>query len=85
MLLADKERAAMTGDWLLAALPSRSDSKVLQYVLTNRHDGTARRLEAAPGADDKDAFVLWQALHQEYGDELLPPAKRLAPLVATDN
>ena len=31
------------------------------------------------------AFVLWQALHQEYGDELLPPAKRLAPLVATDN
>jgi len=85
VLLADKERAAMTGDWLLAALPSRSDSKVLQYVLTNRHDGTARRLESAPGADDKDAFVLWQALHQEYGDELLPPAKRLAPLVATDN
>jgi len=52
-------------------------------VLASRHDGTARRLEAAPGAEDKDAFVLWQALHEEYGDELLPPAHRPAPVVAT--
>jgi arylsulfatase A-like enzyme len=75
-LLADKERAAMDADWLLAAIPSRDDKHTQKYVLVNRRDGSARRLEAPPPPADLEAHTLWQALHEQYGSEMLPPAPR---------
>ncbi len=82
-LLADKERAALTRDWLLAAVPNRADKHTQTYVLASRHGGVARRLEAAPAPDDAPAFALWTALHAQYGDELLPPSRRAAATLAT--
>lgn len=85
-LLADKERAVMDRDWLLASIPKRDGARTQIYVLVGRHGGAPRRLEGAPAADDVEAHALWQALHQEYGDELLPPeprpARGSAPLAA---
>jgi hypothetical protein len=80
-LLADKERAALTRDWLLAAVPNRDDRHTQKYVLASRHDGSARRLEAPPTPDDGEVYSLWQELHRQYGEELLPPAPR-APSIA---
>jgi arylsulfatase A-like enzyme len=85
-LIADKERAVMDRDWLLASIPNRHGSQTQIYVLVGRHDGTPRRLEGPPAPADAEAYALWQALHDEYGSELLPPAPRLrkgaAPLVS---
>lgn len=85
-LLADKERAVMDRDWLLASIPNRNGSQTQIYVLVGRHHGTPRRLEGAPAPTDVEAYGLWQALHAEYGSELLPPAPRLrsvaTPLVS---
>jgi arylsulfatase A-like enzyme len=77
-LLADKERAVLNRDWLLASVPSKTDKGAQKYVLISRRDGEARRLEAAPEPADAQAFPLWQALHAEYGEELLPPEPRAA-------
>jgi hypothetical protein len=79
-VLADKERAAMSSHWLLAALPGKGDSKSHKYLLVSRDGREARRIEAAPAASDVEASALWQALHAQYGEELLPPAP-LAPAV----
>jgi len=84
-LLADKERAALSRDWLLAAVPNRDDRLTQKYVLVSRHDGSGRRLESAPGPGDAQAFGLWQALHEEFGEELLPPAQRAATVAARPN
>jgi len=77
-LLADKERAALSGDWLLASLPNRADKLTQKYVLVRRAGGSARRLDSAPGPEDVEAHALWQALHDHYRGELLPPAARAA-------
>jgi arylsulfatase A-like enzyme len=77
-LLADKERAALSGEWLLASLPNRGDKLTQKYLLVSRRGGSARRLEAAPGPEDTEAYALWQALHEHYAGELLPPAPRAA-------
>jgi len=84
-LLADKERAALSRDWLLAAVPNRDDTLTHKYVLVSRHDGSGRRLEAAPDPGDAPAFALWQALHEQFGEELLPPARRAAAVAASAN
>jgi len=81
-VLADKERAAMSKDFLLAVLPGKADGKTHMYVLVGRDGRQARRLEAAPRPDDLEAAPLWQALHAQYGDELLPP-EPITPVLAT--
>jgi Sulfatase len=71
VLMEFKERAAILGPWLLAAVPA--DVAHHQYLLVDRHTGVGRMLEAAPQATDRDAFALWTALHAAYGEELRPP------------
>jgi arylsulfatase A-like enzyme len=83
VVLADKERAAMNKDWLLAAMPHRADAGMHKYLLVRRDGGAARRLQTAPTQDDVEAWPLWQALHQQYGDELKPPAPMTSPALAT--
>lgn len=80
-LLADKERAALTRDWLLASVPSRG-KQMQKYILVNRRDGTARRLEVTPASGDAQAYPLWQALHDQYGAEMLPPEPRTAQVAS---
>ncbi|HEX6398457.1 MAG TPA: sulfatase-like hydrolase/transferase [Steroidobacteraceae bacterium] len=82
-LLADKERAVMNRDWLLASIPNRADERTQKYVLVSRRGEAPRRLETAPPSSDEQAYALWQSLHAEYGDELLPPAPRAAVSGAT--
>jgi hypothetical protein len=75
-LLADKERAVLSRNWLLASIPNRTDSRTQKYVLVSRRGEAPRRLDAAPPPSDVEAYALWQSLHAEYGNELLPPAPR---------
>jgi arylsulfatase A-like enzyme len=75
-LLADKERAVLSANWLLAAIPSRSDPRFQKYVLVSRRGETPVRLEQAPPDDGSEVARLWSALHEHYGDELLPPGPR---------
>jgi hypothetical protein len=82
-VLADKERAAMSSHWLLAAMPGKAQSGRHNYVLVSRDGRQARRLEAPPRVDDVEASALWQALHAQYGEELLPPAPLESAVVAT--
>jgi hypothetical protein len=82
-LLADKERAAINRDWLLASVPNRGQA-TQKYVLINRLDGAARRLETPPAPGDAQAYPLWRALHEHYGEEMLPPAPRAAAGAASN-
>jgi hypothetical protein len=81
-LLADKERAAMSQHWLLAAVPTPS-ARTQKFLLVSRDGGKARRLDAAPPREDVEAWTLWQALHQQYGDELLPVEPSASAVLAT--
>jgi arylsulfatase A-like enzyme len=83
-LLADKERAVMNRDWMLAAIPSRTDKHTQKYVLVSRRGEAPRRLEAAPAPGDVQAFALWTALHAQFGSEMLPPAPRAAVVAAAE-
>jgi arylsulfatase A-like enzyme len=77
VLLADKERAVLSSDWLLASVPSRTDPNRQKYVMVSRKGAAPRRIEAPPGeGDDAELRRLWIALHEHYGDELLPPEPR---------
>jgi arylsulfatase A-like enzyme len=68
-MMGYKERAAIQGEWLLAALPGLNGATL--YGLVNRNSGVARVLEAAPapGASDP-AAVLFHALQQRFPGEL---------------
>ncbi len=81
-LLADKERAALSGDWLLAAIPSRDARHLHKYVLVSRRGASPVRIEQAPPDDGSELSRLWIALHEHYGAELLPPAPRASPAAA---
>jgi hypothetical protein len=70
-LMMLKERAAIDGDWLLAALPVSPTGH--QYLLLNRGSGTGRVLEFMPESDDIVARRLWDALHANFVGELKPP------------
>jgi hypothetical protein len=74
-LLADKERAAITDRWLLAAIPLDLDSGQLRYVALDRTGATApRRLVAPPDPQtDPEIAQLWREMHAHYGEEMLPP------------
>jgi len=76
LLMIDRERAAVTGRWLLAAIPTVEETKTQKYVLVRRSDGVSRRITQAPAAvNDPEIYALWQAFHDHYGSELLPPAE----------
>jgi hypothetical protein len=74
-ILARKQRAALSRDALLAAIPSWSDGSV-SYLYTDRHAPAPRRLEAVPDpATDPEAARLWQALQDRFPGELKPPGR----------
>jgi hypothetical protein len=75
-LMALKERAAILGPMLLAALPA--DVEHHQYLLVDRHTGVGRVLAAEPSPADRTAHELWNQLQATFGDELHPPTV-LAP------
>lgn len=72
VLLADKERAALSSKWLLASIPS-ANPELQKYVLVSRGGESARRIESAPDDSDAELARLWRALHEHYGAELKPP------------
>jgi len=73
-MVTGKERAAIQGDWLLAAIPV-GEGREHRYVLVNRRGGLPRRLLVVPDAKaDPVAATLYEALHQRYPGELGPPA-----------
>lgn len=69
-ILARKQRAALSKDALLAAIPSWSDGSIT-YLYTDRHTPAPRRLESAPDSvADASAARLWRALHERFPGEL---------------
>jgi hypothetical protein len=70
-LMMLKERAAIEGDWLLAALPVAPTGH--QYLLLHRRSGSGRVLTSVPEPTDVVARRLWDALHENFAGELKPP------------
>ncbi len=69
-ILARKQRAALSRNGLLAAIPSWSDGTVA-YLYMDRRAPAPRRLEAAPDpVSDPEAARLWQALQGRFPGEL---------------
>lgn len=69
-IMARKQRAALSRDALLAAIPSWSDDSVT-YLYTDRQTPAPRRLEGAPDpVTDPEAARLWQALQARFPGEL---------------
>lgn len=69
-LLEQKERAAMSRQLLLAALPP-GENRSRQYILAPRGGGLAMRLDAPPDpAVHPEAARLWQALHERFAGEI---------------
>jgi hypothetical protein len=74
-ILARKQRAALSRDALLAAIPSWSDGSVA-YLYTDRHAPAPRRLEGTPDpVTDPEAARLWQALQERFPGELQAPGQ----------
>ena len=72
-LMFRKERAAMSRDSLLAAIPSWDDGSV-SYLFTDRHSPLPRRLTGRPDpAVLPEAARLWDALQERFAGELPPP------------
>ena len=75
-ILARKQRAALSRDALLAAIPSWSDGSVA-YLYSDRHAPAPRRLEAPPDpATEPEAARLWQALQHRFPGELQAPGQQ---------
>jgi len=72
-VFAMKQRAAMQGDWLLAALPTLDAGT--RYLLINRRTRAGRLLTAPPAASDEPAADLWAALHARFPGELREPSQ----------
>jgi len=70
ILLARKQRAALSAQSLLAAIPD-PDGRYLRFLYTDRHDPAPRLLEARPDPGrDPDAARLWDALQARFPGEL---------------
>jgi Sulfatase len=70
ILLARKQRAALSSQSLLAAIPD-PDGRYLRFLYTDRHDPAPRLLEARPDpGSDPDAARLWDALQARFPGEL---------------
>jgi hypothetical protein len=73
-LLADKQRAAIGQDTLLAAIPGASGRSV-RYLYTDRRNPRPRALETPPDPlKEPEARRLWEALQARFSGELPPPA-----------
>lgn len=73
-LMFRKERAAVSRDSLLAAVPSW-DNQSVTYLYTDRRAPLPRRLAGRPDpATEPEAARLWDALHERFAGELPPPA-----------
>jgi hypothetical protein len=70
LAIAFKERAAFTRNQLLAALPAGPYAH--QYLLFDLTTGNGQLLLGPPGADQRDAQRLWNALHTHFDGELKP-------------
>ena len=68
-LMAFKERAAILGPWMLAAVPADVDHH--QYLLIDRHTGAGRMLDAAPDATDGEIKKAYRALVREYHPDII--------------
>ena len=78
-LLAQKQRAALSRDSLLAAIPDPAGASV-SYLFTDRRSPRPRRLVGRPEpATEPEAARLWDALHARYMGEL--PADSSLPLM----
>jgi hypothetical protein len=70
-LMSKKQRAALSRDSLLAAIPSWTNDTVT-YLFTDRLSPLPRRLEGRPDPmDDPEAARLWDALHARFPGELV--------------
>ncbi len=69
-LLAQKERAAMTSDWLLASVPDPDVGKN-KYILVKRTGGVPDIVTYDPNEVEQPEFVLlWRAMQARFGPEL---------------
>jgi hypothetical protein len=69
-LMAKKQRAALSTDSLLAAIPSWTDDTV-SYLFTSRESPFPRRLTGRPDPrENPEAARLWDALHARFPGEL---------------
>ena len=69
-LIRGKERAAVVGEWLLAAIPV-DGGKTHRYLLVNRRGGVPRIFHGKPEtAEDPIAAKLWEALQIRFPGEL---------------
>jgi hypothetical protein len=76
-LMAKKQRAAVSQDSLLAAIPSWTDDSV-SYLFTDRRSPLPRSLQGRPDpAEEPEATRLWDALHARFPGEL--PEIRVVP------
>jgi arylsulfatase A-like enzyme len=72
-LLAQKERAAVSGEWLLAAIPTKV-ANIHKYILVRRSGGVPEVVTTHPDAEHHPVFVqLWQAMKARWGGELADP------------
>ncbi len=69
-LIGQKQRAAISRNSLLAAIPSRTDDSVT-YLFTDRRSPLPRRLPGRPDPlAEPEAARLWDALHARFPGEL---------------
>jgi Sulfatase len=74
-LLAQKQRAALTSDRLLAAIPG-PPGQGPRYLLTDRHNPRPVTLEGPPEREtEAEARRLWDALESRFPGELGPKAE----------
>jgi hypothetical protein len=71
-LMNRKERAAVSRESLLAAIPS-GNGEAVSYLFTDRRSPLPRRLAGRPDpALEPEAARLWDALHERFAGELPP-------------
>ncbi len=79
-LLAQKQRAAIGSDALLAAVPGPPGGPPVRYLFTSRRNPSPQAL-ASPAAPDASAEArrLWEALQRRFPGEIpaLPDAPRM--------
>ena len=74
-IMARKQRAAISRDALLAAIPSWSDGS-MTYLFSTRRSPAPRRLNAPPDpATEPEAARLWRALEKRFPGELTAPGQ----------
>ena len=73
-VMSKKQRAALSRDSILAAIPSWTDGSVT-FLYSDRHSPLPRRLEGRPDPEsDPEAARLWEALENRFPGEIPTPA-----------